>query len=64
MHLSRPNARSIGEGKRIVKDLCTSEDLGITWSISEEDMESGFGMSYKWLRQFLIPGRPCKLRHV
>jgi hypothetical protein len=28
MHLSRPNARSIGEGKRIVKDLVHFRGLG------------------------------------
>ena len=41
-HLSRPNARLIAAAKRIVKYLVHTKDLGITWSISEQDKESGF----------------------
>ncbi len=41
-HLSRPNARLIAAPKRIVKYLVHTKDLGITWSISEQDKESGF----------------------
>ena len=41
-HLSRPNARLIVAGKRIVKYLVNTKDLGITWSIFEQDKESGF----------------------
>ena len=41
-HLSRPNARIIAAAKRIVKYLVHNMDLCITWSISEQDKESGF----------------------
>jgi hypothetical protein len=41
-HLSRSNARLIAAAKRIVKYLVHTKDLGITWSISEQDKESGF----------------------
>jgi len=41
-HLSRPNAKLIAAAKRIVKYLVHTKDLGITWSISPQDKESGF----------------------
>ena len=41
-HLSRPNARLIAAAKRVVKYLMHTKDMGITWSISEQDKESGF----------------------
>jgi hypothetical protein len=41
-HLSRTNSRFIAVVKRIVKYLVHTKDLGITWSISEQDKESGF----------------------
>ncbi len=44
-HLSRPNARLIAAAKLIVKYLVHTKDLGITWSISEQDKESGFAKS-------------------
>jgi hypothetical protein len=40
-HLSLPNARLIAAANRIVKYLVHTKDLGITWSISEQDKESG-----------------------
>jgi hypothetical protein len=36
-HLSRPNARFIAAAKQIAKYLVHTKDLGITWSISEQD---------------------------
>ena len=41
-HLSRPNARLIAAAKRVVTYLMHTKELGITWSISEQDKESGF----------------------
>jgi hypothetical protein len=38
----QPNARLIAAAKRVVKYLMHTKDLGITWSISEQDKESGF----------------------
>jgi hypothetical protein len=41
-HFRRSNTRLIGTVKRIVKYFVHTKDLGITWSISEKDKESGF----------------------
>jgi hypothetical protein len=46
MHLSRPNARLIGEGKRIVRDLRTWESHGASlrriWKVASACLISGF----------------------
>ena len=47
-HLSPPNARLIAAAKRFVKYLMHTKDLGITWSISEQDKESGFANVLFW----------------
>jgi hypothetical protein len=48
-HLSRPNARLIVAAKRVVKYLMYTKDLGITWSISEQDKETVFANVLFWV---------------